>query len=248
MFPSSDDSGGESHVPRKSGRSRSRSPRDAPLRFQAGSAPVDGGPVTSPVDGGPVTSPAACVTSGGSSSMAVPPRPKSDWREQIENALRQTRDDFGPQLRPLLHDALYAGMNSQAMVFRLFGIQDECLRAAEKKGHARQFVRLQGLLPKRYYEDVVDMLREACAPGDEQYERADLLTGGFPCQPFSSMSRQRVDPTSHALYGEFVRTLEYIEKTLPRVCLLENTMVFVSMRVVCQSSALALATAIILWS
>lgn len=71
------------------------------------------------------------------------------------------------------------------------------------------------------------MLREARAVADPGYVRADIFHSGFPCQPFSKMSRRDRKPCDHPLYKEFEVVCAYINKTEPKACLLENVNSFV---------------------
>jgi hypothetical protein len=49
----------------------------------------------------------------------------------------------------------------------------------------------------------------------------DLLTAGFPCQPFSSLGQQKgfLDPNKGHLFWQIIRVLRRIR---PAACLLEN--------------------------
>ena len=71
------------------------------------------------------------------------------------------------------------------------------------------------------------MLREARAVEGPGYVRADIFHSGFPCQPFSKMSRRDRKPCDHPLYKEFEVVCAYINKTEPKACLLENVISFV---------------------
>ena len=148
------------------------------------------------------------------------------WVRHVENVTQKARSKLGRQMRPLMHDSMYSGTGSQAMVFRLTGVAHVDSHGAERKVHARSFARLQGLEPQVYYKSVEQMVKEARAPEDDGYVRSDLFTAGFPCQPWSYMKRSLTDPTAHDGYIEFMRTLQYIRKTLPRLCLLENIIAF----------------------
>jgi len=58
-------------------------------------------------------------------------------------------------------------------------------------------------------------------------ERADIFTAGFPCQPFSHMSRKRSPPHQHPLFRQVLIVIRYIRRAQPRLNLLKSVLGFV---------------------
>ena len=68
------------------------------------------------------------------------------------------------------------------------------------------------------------MIEHGRTPGEAGCCRADIFVSCLPGQPFSRMTRRstRLSPQDHPLYKEFEVVCEYINKTEPKTCLLEN--------------------------
>ncbi len=168
---------------------------------------------------GSVGSRALSSASGG---RACSPVAAGDWPTELKAIIQKQQQALGRQCRPLIHHSMYTGMNTQAMVFRLAAMDVVDVVGAEKKESARWFMSANRLLPNKLFTCADEMLRESLASTEPGYERADLFTAGFPCQPWSRMARVRFDPPRHKLFTEFEHTMDYILKTEPRACLLEN--------------------------
>ena len=122
---------------------------------------------------------------------------------------------------------MHTGTNSFRMFFRMAGIEVNDVVGAERKQHARLFVTRNRIEPDHFYKDTAEMLEHCKAPGEVGHCRADIFASGFPCQPFSRMSRRSRAPQDHALYKEFAVVCNYIKKTEPKTCILENVVAFV---------------------
>lgn len=107
--------------------------------------------------------------------------------------------------KPLIVHSMHTGMNSFRMFFRMAGIEVQDVVGAEKKDHARGFVKRNSLEPEHFYTDTADMFEHCSARDEVGYCRADIFASGFPCQPFSRMSRRCRPPQDHPLYKEFSR-------------------------------------------
>ena len=129
--------------------------------------------------------------------------------------------------KPLIVHSMHTGMNSFRMFFRMAGIEVQDVVGAEKKDHARGFVKRNSLEPEHFYTDTADMFENCSARDEVGYCRADIFASGFPCQPFSRMSRRSRPPQDHPLYKEFAVVCKYIKKTEPKTCILENVVAFV---------------------
>ena len=130
---------------------------------------------------------------------------------------------MGVQESPLVIESMFTGMNPTAFILTRGALAYEERAAAGRKPHARQFMTQNRVMPKVCHTDVADMLARALGPAQPGYERADLLTAGFPCQPYSTMSRKKLRPTLHPLFQFTMTTIEFIRKTMPRTAILENT-------------------------
>jgi len=130
-------------------------------------------------------------------------------------------------------------MNSQEQVFRMLGISSENVVGAELKETAQQFMQVCQLLPNKLHTRAEDMLKsvdehdatstntQPSGLASSQATRADLFTAGFPCQPWSHMTRKRHSPDTHPLFAQFEIVVSYIRRTSPRLALLENVLGFV---------------------
>ena len=130
--------------------------------------------------------------------------------------------------KPLIVHSMHTGMNSFRMFFRMAGIEVQDVVGAEKKDHARGFVKRNSLEPEHFYTDTADMFEHCSAPDEVGYCRADIFASGIPCQPFSRMTRRSRPPQDHSLYKEFAVVCKYIKKTEPKTCLLENVCAFIT--------------------
>ncbi len=229
-------------------RSRSRRERGT-LDLRGGSSPAVAPetPARAPSPSGPhparASSPSGPPPARAPSPSGLPPALPNAGRKQRRPAhsertsgrwikdLLEIAEGLGharPQLqRPLVVHSMHTGTNSFRMFFRMAGIEVADVLGAEKKAHARCFVRQNSLEPGRFYTDTADMLAECRAPAEIGYTRADIFASGFPCQPFSRMTRRAGrEPREHPLYKEFETATQYVMKTEPRTCLFENVLAF----------------------
>jgi hypothetical protein len=130
--------------------------------------------------------------------------------------------------KPLIVHSMHTGTNSCRLFFRMAGIKVQDVVGAERKNHARQFVKRNLFERDHLYKDAAEMLEHCRAPGELGYCRADIFASGFPCQPFSRMTRRSRPPQEHPLYKEFAVVCKYIKKTEPKTCLLENVNAYIS--------------------
>ena len=190
--------------PPRVARSRSR-----PRRVEAGlAASQPGYGATSPTKDGAV----------GSRSI--------EWHDWLHEFLLPTKERWGRQLRKLLVESMFTGMNPLAFSLAQGGIDVDDRLGAECKAHAHTFMRNNRVLPKHCYTEADDMMKAGLAPSQPGYERTDIFAAGFPCQPYSTQSRNKLQPTKHPLFRFTLLTIDYIKLTRPRVALLENTMGF----------------------
>ena len=149
-----------------------------------------------------------------------------EWHDWLHEFLLPTKERWGRQLRKLLAESMFTGMNPLAFSLAQGGIDIDDRLGAEYKVHAHTFMRNNGVLPKHCYKDADDMMKAGLAPSQPGYERADIFTAGFPCQPYSTQARNKLQPTKHPLFRFTLLTIDYIKLTRPRLVLLENAMGF----------------------
>jgi len=145
-----------------------------------------------------------------------------EWCSILAAIVAPLRMSLGAQKRPLHHHSMYTGMNSQQKVFLMCEIDSMDMVGAEQKDSARLFMRVNGILPRHCHVKAEQMLADT---GDND-KRADIFTAGFPCQPFSHMSRKKSPPHQHPLFPQFLIVIRYIRRTQPRLVLLENVSFF----------------------
>ena len=133
------------------------------------------------------------------------------------------RATWGPQSRALVIESMFTGMNPYGFILARGGIDFDDRAGAERKPHARHFMRKNGLLPRQCYEEAKDMRDAGLASSQPGYVRSDLFCAGFPCQPFSQQARKKFDPTTHRGFECCLLMIDHIIRTRPRVVLLENT-------------------------
>ena len=149
-----------------------------------------------------------------------------EWHAWLHEFLRARKKGCGKQLRKLLVESMFTGMNPLTFSLAQGGIDTDDRVGAEQKVHAHTFMRNNRVLPKHCYKEADDMMKAGLAPSQPGYLRADIFTAGFPCQPYSTQARHKLEPTKHPLFRFTILTIDYIKKTRPRVALLENTMGF----------------------
>ena len=123
---------------------------------------------------------------------------------------------------------MFTGMNALAFSLAQGGIDIDDRLGAEQKRHAHTFMRNNRVLPKHCYQEADDMMKAGLAPSQPGYVRADIFAAGFPCQPYSTQARTKLQPTKHPLFRFTFLTIDYIKLTRPRVALLENTLGFIN--------------------
>ena len=67
------------------------------------------------------------------------------------------------------------------------------------------------------FGDINSFIESGCA--DQYRGSVDVLSAGFPCQPFSVAGRERAERDDR---NQWTTTLDTIRRTQPRYCLLEN--------------------------
>ena len=158
-----------------------------------------------------------------------PQRASGRWMQLLSSIVQGLGHTLPLRLqRPLNVHSMHTGTNSFRMFFRMAGIEVQDVVGAEMKEHARQFVIRNALQPEYFYTDTAHMLEQSKARGEAEYQRPDIFASGFPCQPFSRMTRRSRPPQEHPLYKEFLVVCQYIKKTEPKTCLLENVCAFVT--------------------
>ena len=148
------------------------------------------------------------------------------WHEWLRGFVAQAGMPQGQQARKLIIESMFTGMNPIAWSLAHGGIDVDDLIGAECKEHARAFMRKNRVMPKQCYKDVIEMSAAGLAPSQPGYVRADIFVAGFPCQPYSSQARKKLEPTKHPLYKYSGVTFDHILHTRPRVALLENIVGF----------------------
>ena len=106
------------------------------------------------------------------------------------------------------HLDLCSGIGGWALAFRELGIKTIAFCEIEKYP--------QNVLKKHWpgvpiYEDIREMDTRGLFP--------DIITGGYPCQPFSNAGKQRGEKDPRHLWPEMLRI---IKETKPRWILCEN--------------------------
>ena len=149
-----------------------------------------------------------------------------EWHDWLHEFLRPTKERWGRQRRKLLAESMFTGMNPLAFCLAQGGIDIDDRIGAEQKVHAHTFMRNNRVLPKHCYKEADDMMKAGLAPSQPGYDRADIFSAGFPCQPYSTQARFKLQPTTHPLFRFTLLTIDYIKRTQPRLVLLENTIGF----------------------
>jgi DNA (cytosine-5)-methyltransferase 1 len=110
------------------------------------------------------------------------------------------------------HLDLFSGIGGFALAAqRVWGPEHEVVAFAELDPYCRAVLR-KHWPDVRIYDDVRYLK-------NRYYENIDLLTGGFPCQPFSAAGQQRGEDDNRYLWPEMLRV---IERYRPRWVLGEN--------------------------
>jgi DNA (cytosine-5)-methyltransferase 1 len=108
----------------------------------------------------------------------------------------------------------------------LAGLGGRCLLASEIDPHASKvYERNWGLVPAG---NIYEVVRDGAVWGIPKRQRIDVLTAGFPCQPFSKSGYQR--GRTEARGTIFDQIAAFIEIRKPRVVLLENVRNFAGPR------------------
>jgi DNA (cytosine-5)-methyltransferase 1 len=108
----------------------------------------------------------------------------------------------------------------------LAGLGGRCLLASEIDPHARiVYERNWGVVPAGDIYEIVETDRVVGIP---KRERVDVLTAGFPCQPFSKSGHQRGREEARGTL--FDQIAGFVEVRKPRVVLLENVRNFAGPR------------------
>ena len=162
---------------------------------------------------------------GASSSQETRPR-SIQWHDWLQGVVSPAREQWGRQRRQLVTESMFTGMNPLAWTLAQGGFDIDDRIGAERKEHARAFMRKNRVLPRQCYKEADDMMAAGLAPSQPGYVRADLFVAGFPCQPYSSQARKKLEPTKHPLFRFTILTIDYVLLTRPRMIVLENTIGF----------------------
>ena len=160
-------------------RSRSQPRRTADLRLRG-----------LPAHGGLAASRTAAAVGASSLELEEPGARSIQWHSWLQDYVLPARQRWGRQLRKLVTESMFTGMNPHAWSFAQGGLDIDDRIGAEQKEHARAFMQKNRVLPKQCYKEAEEMMAAGLAPSQPGYVRADLFVAGFPCQPYSSQSRK----------------------------------------------------------
>ena len=144
-----------------------------------------------------------------------------EWHDWIHKFLGTAKRASGGQLRKLIVEFMFIGMNPTTFCLARGGLDIDDRVGAERKPHARAFMRNNKLLPRQLHTEAQAMHAAALAHSRGGHHRADVFTAGFPCQPWSSQKRRRSAPEGHALFECAELSFDYILRTRPSVAILE---------------------------
>ena len=126
------------------------------------------------------------------------------------------------------HLDLFSGIGGFALAaMTVWGKDYECVGFCDIEPYAQQLlkIRFPGV---KIYEDIKKLtaeriitdsdnrgqaVKEQQATGDKQRCRVDLLTGGFPCQPFSAAGKRKGTDDNRHLWPEMLRVITEIKPT-----------------------------------
>lgn len=118
-------------------------------------------------------------------------------------------------MEPLNELALFAGAGGGILGAKLLGWRTVC--AVEKEPYCREVLlrrQRDGVLP---LFPIWDDIRTF--DGREWRGLVDVVTAGFPCQPFSSAGKRQGDADERNMWPHTIRVIDEIR---PQICLLEN--------------------------
>lgn len=132
------------------------------------------------------------------------------------DALRSSRHKQKGENHPLTAACLFAGMGGFSMAFQKAGFK--ILWANDSDAHASSTYR-HNFPHVRFHEKVIEELTVA---GDD-LEPVDVLTAGFPCQPFSVAGRKSgFEDARGRLFFEISRLVREFGSLRPRIIVMEN--------------------------
>ncbi len=167
----------------------------------------------------------------------VGPQEVPTWVAELEDTSGWATQGW-QQLRPLLLETAFTGMNSTGPVLDHLGVSYTHVASADPKHHAIAFLKANNLLGQHHFLDIADLRPtatgaprapcalhgEACQPPHDR--PPDLVVLGFPCQPWSTMRPGRhnsAPPIHHRLYDMTHSAIKYMLRAEPRLAILENT-------------------------
>ena len=153
------------------------------------------------------------------------------WREQFVDYFKPAFEEC-KWLRELRFGTLCSGTGAPRLALRLLGVPLHESFSADPKAGVMQFARNLSDMPQHHFRFVKDVGNKkgwcevhedfCCLEGTQ--DRVDLLTVGFPCQPFSTQRPERFQTgwQSHPLTVVMKETAEAIKILQPRMVVAEN--------------------------
>ena len=155
------------------------------------------------------------------------------WPAELRQGLRATGQAPFPEEKVLIVHGGFVGLGSHARVLKIFDVKFQEVLGAERKPHAIQFLRQNGL---NHYKEFASILQPramdcVCCPGPcpVPQQRPDIAFLGFDCQPFSSMRAahmRTLPPSKHEGFASYLKVLQFLRTVRPRVAVVENSMGF----------------------
>lgn len=131
----------------------------------------------------------------------------------LNQLLRAKSKDF----QTITHISLFAGMGGAESAIRMAGISLDTIAVSEKEQAPLRLYKVTlGSLPS----NIGDITVESNWRGKPQFNDVDLVTAGFPCQPFSGMGENKgySDPRVKAMLS----MAEFLHEYKPKYVVFEN--------------------------
>mmetsp|Transcript_56204 Transcript_56204/g.174295 ORF Transcript_56204/g.174295 Transcript_56204/m.174295 type:complete len:372 (-) Transcript_56204:113-1228(-) len=116
--------------------------------------------------------------------------------------------------RPISIATDCSGMETPVMALKNLGVAIDHVSSCDVNPHVKKTI-MANFPPKVFFDDLT-MRDNAAAP------KADVYVAGFPCQPFSMAGLQQGFGDARGRGEIFWHVHDYIEKTRPKVFVLEN--------------------------